>query len=328
MSKPSSVSARKTIASAALALFSVSAIAADVPVNQTEQAPGFFRSSVGDYTVTALYDGYVNLEPSLLKGLSEDDIQSLLARMFQKSDKGMQTAVNGFLIHTGENLVLVDAGAAKCFGPTVGNIIPNIQAAGYQPEDVDTVLVTHMHADHICGLVSPDGNSAFPNATVWASSDDADFWLSKDTADAAPADAKPFFEMAQNSIAPYQASQNFKTFTTGDTIVPGFSVVPTPGHTPGHTAYLLQSGDESLLIWGDIVHSHAVQLAHPEVSIEFDVDSAQAIESREAILEKSAENRWMIAGAHLPFPGLGHLRKESKGYSWIPVAFAPLQPSK
>lgn len=324
MSTHTLLSSAKFMAAATLAAASFNAGATGVAANQTDQAPGFFRAAVGEYTVTALYDGYVNLDPKLLKGMSEENIQTLLANMFKETDGGMQTAVNGFLIHTGQNLVLVDAGAGMCFGSTVGNIGANLQAAGYKPEDIDTILITHLHADHVCGLTGTDGIRVFPNATVIVARDEADYWLDEQTAKAAPDNAKPSFERARNAISPYKTAGQFKSFDPDDAPVPGLNVVSTPGHTPGHTSYLLQSKDKSLLIWGDIIHAHAVQFAHPEVSIEFDVDSDGAIRSREAILEKSAENQWIIAGAHLPFPGLGQLRKEDNGYSWVPLEFAPL----
>jgi len=295
-----------------------------LPAVQTSQAPGFFRLAVGPHTVTALYDGHIQIAPALLKGRSAKDIQSLLARMFLQTEQGMQTAVNAFLVHTGKNLVLVDAGAAQCFGPTMGNIVANIRASGYQPEDVDTVLLTHLHADHTCGLVLPDGQPVFPNATVWASQADADYWLSPKEAEAAPTGRQPLFKMAQNAVAPYQKAERFKTYRTGDAIVDGFSVVPSPGHTPGHSSYLFDAGQDSLLIWGDIVHAHAVQMAHPEVSIEFDTNPRQAIESRKDVFRQAAGKRWWVAGAHLPFPGIGHVRQDAKGHAWVPVEFGPL----
>lgn len=299
--------------------------AADVVPDRTEQASGFFRERVGSATVTALYDGYIDLPPSLLKGMSAANIQTLLARMFQETDGGVQTAVNAYLIHTDKNLVLIDTGAASCFGPTMGNIVANIKASGYQPEDIDTVLLTHMHPDHICGLVNAKGEAVFPRATVWGATSEAAFWLDKNVELTAPEDARPFFGMAQNAIEPYVKSERFKTFAPGEQLLTGFSVVPTPGHTPGHTSYLLQSGKDGMLIWGDIIHAYAVQLNHPEVSIEFDVTPAQAIKSRKTVLEKVANQRLLVPGAHLPFPGIGHLRKDAKGYSWVPVEFGPIK---
>ena len=315
----------KLIAIFAISVSAISTQAADVVPVRTEQAPGFFRAGVGRVTVTALYDGYIGIAPTLLKGMSADDIQTLLTRMFQASDNGIQTAVNAFLVHTGKNLVLVDAGAASCFGQTMGNIVANIKAAGYRPEDIDTVLLTHMHPDHICGLVDASGKAVFSRATVWGAKSEADFWLDKKVEMAAPEGHRPFFQMAQHAIEPYAHAGRFKTFSPGDQLVAGFSAVPSPGHTPGHTSYLLQSGQEGLLIWGDIIHAHAVQLAHPEVSIEFDVTPAQAIESRKEVLERVAQQRLMVAGAHMPFPGMGHLGKETQGYSWVPVEFGPIK---
>lgn len=307
---------------AAAAALTLSAHAA--PALQTQQAPGYYREQVGTVTVTALYDGYIRLSPSLLKGMSDKDVQSLLARMFQSADAGgVQTAVNAFLVHTGSRLILVDAGAAKCFGPTMGNIVENIKAAGYQPSDVDSVLLTHMHPDHICGLLAADGRPVFPQATVYAPAEDAAFWLDAKIAQAAPEGNRPFFTMAQDSIAPYAKAGRFKTFDNGAQLFPGISAVPTQGHSPGHTSYLIRSGRDELLLWGDIVHAHGVQMQHPEVSIEFDANQEQAIATRKRVFELAASKGWLIGGAHLPFPGLGHVRQDVQGYHWVPVEYAP-----
>jgi glyoxylase-like metal-dependent hydrolase (beta-lactamase superfamily II) len=295
------------------------------PAAQTTQVPGYYRQAVGDTVVTALYDGYIDIDSKLLHGLRTQDIQRLIARMFIAHDKGTQTAVNGFLVHTGDRLVLVDTGAAQCFGPTLGKVVDNIRAAGYTPEDVDTVLLTHMHADHLCGLLGADGKAAFTKATVWASKADADFWLNQQTADAAPEGTRLLFKMARDAIAPYTAAGNFKTFEAGTQVVPGIEALATPGHTPGHSSYLLTSRGQHMLVWGDIVHSHAVQFVHPEVSIEFDTDQKRAIASRKAILQRAAQNAWWVAGAHLPFPGLGHVRKDAQGYAWVPAEFGPIR---
>ncbi|WP_249418523.1 MBL fold metallo-hydrolase [Citrobacter freundii] len=317
---------------------SVSGLVAGVPVfnaaaqstvQQEAQVPGFYRYQVGDAVVTAVYDGYINLSTSLLKGIEAKDIQTLLAKMFQEEGKeGVQTAVNAYLVKMNNELVLIDSGAAKCFGPTMGNIVDNIRAAGYKPEDVKTVLLTHMHPDHICGLITADGKAAFPNATVVVSQDEKDFWLNPKIAAAASDEHKPFFKMAQDSVAPYQARGAFRTFKSGENVIPGIDSLATPGHTPGHASFMLKSAGKEMLIWGDIVHAHAVQFANPKVSIEFDTDSKKAVATRKATFEKAAKEKWLVAGAHLPFPGIGHIRHDAQGYAWVPVEYAPLVEKK
>jgi glyoxylase-like metal-dependent hydrolase (beta-lactamase superfamily II) len=309
----------------ALGLASLGSLAQAAPPAPLTQAPGYFRQAVGDVTITALYDGYVQLKPALLKGLDDKSIAQLITQKFQQTDPGFQTAVNAYLIQTAEHLVLVDAGAAQCFGPTLGNVLANLKAAGYQPEDVDSVLLTHMHPDHICGLRSAEGKAVFSNATVWAAQADADFWLSEANTAAAPEEAKGLYRMAQESIEPYKQAGKFRTFKAGDSLLPGISVLPTPGHTPGHSSYLVSAQGQNLLLWGDIVHSHAVQFKHPEVSIEFDNDQTQAIKTRKQVLAEVASKGWWIAGAHLPFPGIGHIGKDANAYTWVPAEFGPLR---
>lgn len=293
---------------------------------QKTQVPGYYRMMLGQFEVTALYDGSVPLETTTLHGINAKDIQSMLDAMFVDSSKGMQTAVNSYLINTGQNLVLVDSGAGLCFGPGLGAINDNIIAAGYQNSQIDTVLLTHLHGDHACGLIDKDGKALFPNADVYAAKGEADFWLSEEVAAKAPAEAQPFFKMSRDSVAPYVATNHLKTYNNGDTLLPGLKIVPTPGHTPGHTGYLFSSDDQSLLLWGDIVHNYVIQLPRPEVSFEFDVDEKQAIATRKKVLADAAKNRLWIGGAHLPFPGLGHVRAEKTGYSWVPVAYTTTTP--
>ncbi|WP_188261424.1 MBL fold metallo-hydrolase [Azospirillum tabaci] len=298
---------------------------AEVPGQQRTQAPGFYRMAIGDFEVTALYDGFIDLDRKILSGASADDIQSLLARMFLADTPGVQTAVNAYLVHTGTNLVLVDTGTAKAFGPALGFIADNLRAAGYNPEQVDTVLLTHLHPDHANGLLRPDGAMLFPNATVHVAKADADFWLSEEVAAKAPADSQPFFAMARAAVAPYAAAGKLKPYQPGDSLVPGVESVAAYGHTPGHSGYLFTFGERSILMWGDVVHSHSVQFARPEVVIEFDADKEQAIASRKKIFADAAAQKLWVAGAHLPFPGIGHVRTEGKGYAWVPVEFGPIR---
>lgn len=301
----------------------VPAARAEAPQQKT-QVPGYYRQMVGAFEVTALYDGQIMLDQKLLKNASATDIQKLLARQFRVSPT--PTAVIAFLINTGERLVLVDAGAGRFFGPTLGQVVPSLKAAGYQPEQVDVVLLTHLHGDHVGGLVQ-DGQAVFPRATVFASAGEAAHWLSPEVAFRAPEGAQRFFQMARDGVAPYVQADRFKTFTGDAEILPGIAPVLSHGHTPGHTSYLLRSRGQQLLVWGDIVHNAAVQFARPTVTIEFDSDSRQALATRLKLLGWTARDALMVAGAHLPFPGLGQIRAEGKGrFAWVPLDYAPVAP--
>lgn len=312
----------RRLAVAGLFLLGSSLAMAEAPQQKT-QVPGYYRLMLGQFEVTALYDGAIDLDEKLLKNIDKRDIQRLLAREFLKGPK-VQTAVNAYLVNTGKQLILVDAGAAKLFGPGLGNIVDNLKAAGYTPEQVDTVLVTHLHGDHINGLVTPEGLRVFVNAEVWSAKADNDFWLSEAIAAQAPKDFQPFFKMSRDAAAPYLAAGKWKTFDSDRELLAGVSSVDTHGHTPGHASYLFQSGDQRLMILGDLVHNHAVQFARPEVAFEFDNDPKQAVIARKRIWALAAKEKLMIAGMHLPFPGVGHVRKETKGYAWVPAEFAPL----
>lgn len=295
---------------------------AEAPMVQA-QAPGYYRMMLGQFEVTALYDGAIQLDTKLLHN-TPAELNKLLARMFVTPPR-MQTAVNAFLINTGKNLVLVDAGAAKLIGPSLGFVLQNMRAAGYDPAQVDTVIITHLHRDHIGGLTDASGQPVFPKARIFVSKEDNDFWLSQKIADGSPEKMQPSFKAARDTAAPYQKGGQWHTFSEGSVPVPGVKAVKANGHTPGHTAFSVESEGQKLLIWGDIVHAHAVQFARPDVSIEFDIDEKQAIATRKGIFKTMAITKSLVAGMHLPFPGIGHVRWDGKeSYSWVPIEFAPL----
>lgn len=306
-----------------LAAFVPTAQAAPASV-QTSQTPGFYRMALGDMVVTAIYDGYVSLNPSILNGASASDIQRLLAKMFVETTPGIQTAVNSFLIHADDTLILVDTGGAACLGDSLGRLATNIRAAGYEPAQVDAVLLTHLHPDHVCGLLNADGSPLFTNANVYASIQETNYWLNPDIVAKAAPEAQVFFEKARAALAPYQEKQRFHAYTNDNELPAGIRTVPTPGHTPGHTSYVVESAQQSLLIWGDIVHNHATQFAHPEIAIDFDVDRKLAIASRQKLFRDAVRNKLWVAAAHMPFPGLGHVRKQGDGYAWVPIEYGAL----
>ena len=292
-----------------------------------DQVPGYFRQRIGELTVTALFDGIVPLARSMLKDIDAKTVSALVAhRHVPESKEGFQTAVNAYVVQRGDRIMLVDAGTASCFGPALGKVVANLRAAGYRPEDVDTVLVTHAHPDHLCGVATADGAAAFPNAALWLAGADVDFWTGDGAEAKAPAPMRPLFGMARNAVAPYAAAGRLHRFGPGDAIAPGVQALATPGHTPGHTSFLFEAGgNERLLVWGDVLHYHAVQFARPQASFEADTDRRQAVRSRLDVLRRSAANGWWVAGAHLPFPGLGHVRREGRAFAWVPAEYGPLR---
>jgi glyoxylase-like metal-dependent hydrolase (beta-lactamase superfamily II) len=285
-------------------------------------APGFFRMMLGDVEVTALNDGTVDLPvDKLLANTTPAAVQDALAQSHLHTP--LATSVNAYLINTGSKLVLVDTGAAALFGPTLGRLLANLKAAGYRPEQVDEVYLTHMHPDHVGGLLA-GGKQAFPNAVVRADKREADQWLSKANMDKAPADGKDTYKGAMGAITPYAAAGKFKAFDGEVELAPGVRAHPAPGHTPGHTAYVVESKGQKLMLIGDLIHVAAVQFQNPSVTIDFDSDSKTAAAARKKEFADAAKAGYMLGGAHLQFPGLGYLRAEGKGYRWIPVNYTQM----
>lgn len=285
------------------------------------QAPGWYRMMLGDFEVTALNDGTFPMDLVSLFAITQKQLDEDLSRSFLTNP--VEASVNGFLINTGTKLVLIDTGSGTFFGPTVGKLVSSLEASGYRPEQVDEVYITHMHPDHIGGLLK-DGKPAFPNAVVRAAQQEADYWLSKAKLAAAPADAKYGFEDAQKALGPYVEAGRFKPFNGDVQLVPGVRAVATPGHTPGHTLYMVESGGEKLVVWGDLMHAATVQFPDPSASLKYDTDLPAAAEQRKKVFADAAAHRYWVAGAHLPFPGIGHLRVNGSGYVFVHADYTTL----
>jgi len=299
----------------------------------TDQAPGFYRLKVGDLEVTALFDGTGVFDPHWLNGTKAtmDGVQEAL----QKDPHVLDVADTGFLVNTGKQIILVDVGAGTWWGGgAFGRLAGSLRSAGYTPDEVNIVLVTHLHSDHVGGLTTQDGKRVFPHADVYVAKADSDFWLSQDIAAKAPKDAQPFFQSAQAIAAPYIKAGKWHTFGGSEPIVDGMELVPLSGHTPGHTGYEFSSKGQKVLFWGDIVHALRVQLPRPEVTAVFDIDQAAAAATRHQLLTRLVRENVLIAGPHMNFPALGRLHKEGTGYGWAPVVFtdqwstAALSPQK
>src|ERR1700730_15965872 len=286
-----------------------------------DQVPGFYRLKVGDLEVTALYDGTGVFDPHWLNG-TKPTMDSVV-KALQEDPHMLDVVDMGFLVNTGTQLILVDAGAGAWWGgAALGRLVGSLRSAGYTPEEVDIVLVTHLHSDHVGGLTTQDGKRVFPKADVYVAKAESDFWLSPEIAAKAPKDAQPFFRSAQAIAAPYIKAGKWHTFTGSAPIVDGMQLVPLPGHTPGHTGYEFSSKGQKILFWGDIIHAQRVQLQHPEVTAIFDIDQNAAAATRLQLLPRLASEDVLIAAPHASlFPAWGRFRKDGSGYSWVPVVF-------
>ncbi|MBR0755092.1 MBL fold metallo-hydrolase [Bradyrhizobium jicamae] len=292
---------------------------ADAP-HAKGQAPAFYRLMLGDFEVVVLSDG-TNMLPAtkLLRG-DPARLEQALRRNYLGDL--VETSHNSFLVNTGSKLVLIDAGAGSLLGPSNGQLLGNLRAAGYRPEQIDEIYLTHLHADHVGGLMAGD-QRAFPNAVVRVSRRDTDFWLSEANMRAAPAEAKRFFQAAMASITPYQQAGKLVVFDGNTDLIPGVRAQAAYGHTPGHTMYVVESRGEKLALWGDVVHVAAVQFEDPTVTIAYDVDAPEAEHVHELAFADAAENGYLVGGAHISFPGLGHVRRNGeKAYTYVPLNYS------
>ena len=281
------------------------------------QAPGFVRRKLGAFEVTSVLDGDIEIELKLFSG-DAAEIQKLSAQSYQPSPP--RSHVNAFAVNTGDKLYLVDTGTGVLMGSSLGRVTENLVLAGINPDQVDAILLTHLHPDHFGGMTM-EGLPVFKNAEIYVSEADAKFWLSAEYAEKAPAEFKPFFEMAAAAIKPY--AHRLKPLPAKGEIAPGVSVIALPGHTVGHTGYLFASEKEQMLVWGDIIHNAALQFERPEWTLAFDTDQVQAAAARKRAFDMAATDRLLVAGMHLPYPGLGYVERTSTQYRYHPDFWSP-----
>ena len=293
--------------------FSTFAARAAAPLVGMSQ-PGALRRRLGAFEITALLDGYLELGPDLIIGYDPKIGDPLRAAAFA-TGPAMRGPVNAFLLNTGDKLVLIDAGTSDKMGPTLGHLPKALEAAGVTPEQIDAVLITHMHPDHIYGVLTPGGQPMFPNAELLLPEADHAFWYDDAALNAAPEMMKGFFLGARQAADAYAKRQTL--FKAGEEVLPGITALAMPGHTPGHSGLRIDSDGQSLLVLADVVHVPALQFARPEWSVAFDVDPALAAETRKKVLDMASADGVMVAGMHLGFPGFGHVARDGDAYRYV-----------
>ena len=273
----------------------------------------FYTLTAGDLTVTAVSDGLMSAPLSLLSGISREEAEHLQRHSGLASPETI--AIGAYLIRGRGNTVLVDTGTGGANG-VGGELIANLARLGVGPDEIDAILLTHAHPDHIGGLLTAAGTPAYPNAMVFLPSRESAYWLAPSTLDNASDRGQRNVLLVRRIMA--ICATQIRDIDE-DEPVAGIRPCPLPGHTPGHTGYRLEAGGTSLLIWGDIVHFPSIQSARPEVSVAFDVDPDQARHTRESLLRQAASERWLIAGMHLGLPGFASVENTASGYCLRPV---------
>ena len=287
----------------------------------TRANTGAYSTQVGDVTVTALLDGQFEGQTSLILGPHEEQSEDWLRETSRHVPP--RISISCFLLEFADGKkALFDGGAGHAFGPVAGLAPKALASLGVKPEEVGTILSSHAHPDHVVGLIHEDGSARYPNAEFAMTEAEHAYWMSDANREAVPEAARAFFDGARAGLNAYQ--DKMRHFKDGEDVVPGIESVFLPGHTPGHTGFILRSGSETLFMWADVVHIPGIQYAHPEAAIGFDVDPPMARESRKRAFDRAAADRMLVAGIHHDFPLFGHLRTHGDGFAWDPLVWSPM----
>lgn len=283
----------------------------------THQISGVYHRKIGDIVVTAISDGYLDGNLEVMRNVDLDKAHQILREAFRPARR---TSVNTFLIHSKGRLAIIDTGSGNYLLPTAGFVQRNLAAADIDPKSIDAVLLTYMHPDHSAGLTEmPSGQLSFPNAELVMHENELPHWFDDGAMAKADERAKKlFFQAGREQVAPYK---NRTRLCRQGEVFPGVTAVPSHGHTPGHTAYLVASGNDQLMIWGDTVHVPEVQTAFPDAGMGFDTDLAMAAASRKRMFDRVSADRVLVAGMHLHFPAFARLARQGEGYALYPEAW-------
>jgi len=287
----------------------------------TDQAPYFYRFKHGSMQGTVISDGILPLgEPSSsFLGTTKEEVGSMLTSNFL-DPSNVILEQNILVLNTGQNLVLFDTGMGQStmFGPTTGKMMDNLKVAGIDPAAIDAIVCTHGHCDHVWGIMTDSGERNFPNAKIYISQTDFDFWTDEAKLSMTdPGYMKAFVEGARKNLLPNRDRIVF--VTDGQEFLPGIQAMAAPGHTLGHTIFVLTSGGESMLAIGDTTHHHVLLLEKPLMEFAFDTDPKMSAKTRYRVLDMLATQRMPMIAYHFPWPGIGHIAKHGEGFRYYPA---------
>ena len=317
ISRRSALIGTTTIGLGAAAGLHIPASQARAPI-VSSQVPYFYRFMLDKFQVTVVSDGPLPLgEPSAtMKGQTKEELAKALADNFLPTDK-LILEQNALVLNTGSKLVLFDTGmgTAKAFGPTTGRLLKSLEEAKISPSAIDDVICSHGHIDHIGGLADAKGKRYFPNANVWITKADYDFWT--DEAKLANADLKLFVQHARQNLLPYK--DRLKWVEDGKDVVPGVQAMVSPGHTVGHSVFIVKSGNKALAVTADTTHHQIILTEKPRTEFSYDTDPKQAVQSRLKVFDMVSSQKIPLLAYHFPWPGYGYLGKQGDGFRFYPA---------
>jgi glyoxylase-like metal-dependent hydrolase (beta-lactamase superfamily II) len=287
------------------------------------QGPGVYRFKLGDYQLTALFDGiwYLPIDDKFVRNASGAEVNQALAAAFLPPSI-LPISFTALMVNTGAKLVLIDTGTAGQIADTAGSMLDNLKVAGVDPKAIDTILISHFHPDHIDGIKSKDGTKIFPNAEILVPEPEWTFWMDDSKMGAAQGAVHRYFLNARRIFK--DIAGEVRQFKPGAEVEPGIVSVPAYGHTPGHTAFAIHSGNRSMLAMSDTVRNPYLFARNPDWQPTFDMDGPQAVAARRQMLDRVVADRMLVQAYHFPFPACGHMVKTSTGYELVPVEWQPL----
>ncbi|HWL70802.1 MAG TPA: MBL fold metallo-hydrolase [Geminicoccus sp.] len=284
------------------------------------QGAGFYRFRLGELTMTSVSDGVFHAEPAqpmLAPDAPPADFAAALRSRFL-SPEAVDLQVNTLLVDDGRRKILIDTGAGAYLGPKLGRLTDNLRQAGVEPGEIDTVVISHAHEDHVMGVLDPDGQRVFPNADYVVGEAEWAYWTGRAAKDerglADPSRRVPPIRRQLASMA-----DRLRLVRPGYQVVPGMVAFAAFGHTPGQLTFMIESAGERLLYAADTAHHHVLGLRYPEWHVGFDQDPVLAVAIRRRTLDQAAIGRHLVLMPHFPFPGLGHIVRSGRRYAWIPV---------
>src|SRR3954464_4920777 len=281
------------------------------------QIPGVYHRKIGDIVVTTISDGYLDGTLEVMRNVDVEKARQILTDAFRPARR---TSVNTFLIHSKGRIAIIDTGSGNYLQPSAGLVQRNLAAAGIDPKSIEALSLTHTHPDRSAGLTDmANGQRLFPNAELVMHENEPAHWFDDGAMAKADERAKKlYFQAGREQVAPYR--DRTRLFRQGE-VFPGVTAVPSLGHTPGHTAFLIASGNDQLMIWGDTVHVPEVQTAFPEAGMAFDTDLAAAAAARKRMFDRVSADGVLIAGMHLHFPAFSRLARRGNAYALYPEAW-------